>query len=158
MKKFLLITAGLAFLAGVTSGQEYKSRQPTPTEQSRIAGITSYVQDELLRSKTPKFIDMVTSSNYLATAYNDGLLFVRSYNTAAVCVITLPNPTNNINRRFELVPVKTASLLLTNGSFGANGFQIADINTVTWTNSLAVASNKTAFVFSTGTNWIGYIR
>lgn len=157
MKKFLLITAGLAFLTGAATGQEYKSRQPTPTEQSRIAGITSYVQDELLRSKTPKFIDMVTSSNYSATAYNDGLLFVRSYNTAALCRITLPNPTNNINRRFEIVPVKHASLSLTNG-FGANGFQIADINSFAWTNSLAVASNKTVFVFSTGTNWIGYIR
>lgn len=156
MKKLLSIAAGIVFLAGVTSGQEYKSRLPTPTEQARIAGITSYVQDELLRSKTPRYFEVTAiNQSYYATNWYDGVLAVRSSTATNWTVfVHLPNPTNNINRRFEVIAVNAINPVLTNTS----GFGIVNANSGTSASALAVNSNKTAIVYSTGTNWIGYIR
>lgn len=156
MKKFLSIAAGLAFLAGAATGQEYKSRQPYPAEVARIAGITSYAQDELLRSKTPRYFQVTAiNQSYYATNWYDGVLVVRSATATNWTVfVHLPNPTNNINRRFEVIAVSAINPVLTNTS----GFGIVNANTGTSASALAVNSNKTAIVFSTGTNWIGYIR
>lgn len=145
MKKFLLITAGLAFLAGVTSGQEYKSRLPTPAEQNRIAGTTKYIQDTYLQLTTPK---LVTSSPYFATNYNDGVLIV--HGAAGNYLITLPNPTNNVGRRYQISAVHPAKVLLTNNNAGWKFFNLATAG-----NDVGVfcETNKSAIVFSTGTNW-----
>jgi hypothetical protein len=152
MKKFLLITAGLAFLAGVTSGQEYKSRQPTPTEQSRIAGVTKYIQDQYLQSTTPRFV--VNSLSYDATNYYDGVIFLRT-NTTVLVHVALPNPTNNTGRRYEVFTGGACTAVLTNRQTSSL-FRSAEGETnAAW---LFIPSNKVAVVYSTGTNWTGYIR
>lgn len=150
MKKFLLITAGLAFLAGVTSGQEYKSRQPYPSEQARIAGTTEYVQDTYLQLTTPK---VVNSTPYFATNYNDGLLVF--HGTSADYLVVLPNPTNNVGRRYQISAVVPARCLLTNNNAGWKFFNMVTGGN---DNGVAVASNKTTMVFSTGTNWAAFVH
>lgn len=156
MKNLIAIAAGLCFLAGVASGQEYKSRLPYPAEQNRIAGVTSYIQDELLRSKTPRYFDATNISQlYYATNWYDGVIVARSTPvTNWTTFIVLPNPTNNINRRFEIIAIGAINPVLTNTS----GFGIVNANTGVSASNLAVNSNKIAVVYSTGTNWIGYIR
>jgi hypothetical protein len=156
MKKLVAITAAMAVLIGAALGQEYKSRLPTPTEQNRIAGVTSYIQDELLRSKTPRYFDATNISQfYYATNWYDGVIVARSTPvTNWTTFVFLPNPTNNINRRFEIIAIGAVNPVLTNTS----GFGIVNANTGTSASNLAVNSNKIAVVYSTGTNWIGYIR
>ena len=154
MKNLIAIAAGLCFLAGVASGQEYKSRLPYPAEQNRIAGVTSYIQDEYLRRTTPRWV--TTSLSYDATNWYDGVILVRT-NGDVLVHVALPNPTNNTGRRYEVSTGLFPRAVLTNRqASGATAFRSMDGETNnSW---LFIPSNKTAVVYSTGTNWTGYIR
>lgn len=159
MKKLVAITAAMAVLIGAALGQEYKSRLPTPTEQNRIAGVTSYIQDELLRSKTIRALVVpMVLSNYVLNAYNDGVVFFIAGSNTVVGRATLPNPTNNLNRRYELTLGTNISSFVVTNNTGANGFQFWNVLTTASTNSFTIPSNGVAYFYSTGTNWIGYTR
>ncbi len=152
MKSHLLTILGLSLLIGSVSGQEYKSRQPYPGESQRIAGFTGWTQDELLRRTTPRFA--VNTLTYDASNYYDGVVIIRT-NATVLCVVTLPNPTNYINRRYEVVTSGASTARLTN----ALGAPFHDVNSMTNSGvGLFVQSNKTAIAFSTGTNWTVVIR
>jgi hypothetical protein len=152
MKKLIAILAGLGVIVGAAVAQEYKSRQPYPNELARVAGVSSYIQDEYLRRTTPRFV--VNSLSYDATNYYDGVVFIRT-NAAVLVHIALPNPTNNTGRRFEVVTGGTSTAVLTNRQVNSL-FRSTDGETNNaW---LFVASNKTAVAYSTGTNWTVYVR
>jgi hypothetical protein len=152
MKKLVAITAAMAVLVGAAFGQEYKSRLPTPTEQNRIAGVSKYIQDVYLQLTTPK---VLMSGPYYATNYNDGVLFPYASSVATTIGVVLPNPTNNVGRKYEIVTAGQAISWVTNNNAG---WKIWDLHGNVAGNGFAIASNKVAFVYSTGTNWAAYLK
>lgn len=145
----LALFIGLLFLAGIAIGQEYKSRQPTPDESRRgAAGLVHYAQDVITRDHTPVFV--ANSLLYLSTNATDGIIFVKT-NATVLVHIGLPNPTNNLGRKYEITTMGASTAVLTNwyvtGTF-------TEINTMAIASSLTIASNKTAIAYSTGTNYV----
>ena len=114
----------------------------------KLAGVQNFVQDEF--DRRTKVIQVVNSLLYLSTNDNEGIIFVRTNSTVLVH-IGLPNPTNNVNRIYNVSTMGASTAVLTNwyqtGTFTSN-------NTMVTYSSYFVNSNKTAHAFSTGTNWI----
>ena len=152
MKKIVAITAALSVLIGAAFGQEYKSRLPYPAEQNRIAGVTKYIQDVYLQLTTPK---VITAGPYFATNYNDGVLFPYAPAAAGTINIVLPNPTNNVGRKYEVSNAGQAACLFTNN--GA-GWKFWNLHGNVLDNGFAISSNKVGWVYSTGTNWAAYSK
>jgi hypothetical protein len=155
MKKLIAILAGLGVIVGAAVAQEYKSRQPYPNELARVAGVTSYVQDEYLRRTTPRWV--TTSLSYDATNWYDGVVFVRTNGNVTVFV-ALPNPTNNVGRRYEVSTGLFPQVILTNKQQAASSTAFRIIDYETNGPSLLIPSNKVAVAYSTGTNWTVYVR
>jgi hypothetical protein len=146
--KPLACLVGLLCLTGIAFGQEYQSRQPYPDESRRVAGLKNYAQDEFTRANTPVWV--VNSLLYLSTNSTDGVIFVKT-NATVLVHIGLPNPTNNLGRKYSVTTMGASTAVLTNhyvtGTF-------TEINTMAVANSLTIASNKTAIAYSTGTNYV----
>ena len=148
MKKTLITLALVAMPAiGLLVAQEYKSRVTTPTEERKLAGTTSWVQDEYFRTKSARW---ATGLYYAATNYYDGIVLVRS-NATVLVHIGLPNPTNNPYRVFEISTLDACTATLSNAN-GAGSF--TDMFTLTNASVYFIASNKTATAYSTGSNCI----
>jgi hypothetical protein len=145
--KPLACLVGLLCLTGIAFGQEYKSRQPYPDESRRVAGLKNYAQDEFSRANTPLVLNV--GLLYLSTNSTDGIIIVKTNDV--LVHIGLPNPTNNIGRKFQVQTMSTARVVLTNwyavSTFTSNATMAE--HTSYWINS-----NKTVMAFSSGTNWI----
>jgi hypothetical protein len=145
--KSLACLVGLLCLTGIAFGQEYQSRQPYPDESRRVAGLKNYAQDEFSRANTPLVLNV--GLLYLSTNSTDGIIIVKTNDV--LVHIGLPNPTNNIGRKFQVQTMSTARVVLTNwyavSTFTSNATMAE--HTSYWINS-----NKTVMAFSSGTNWI----
>lgn len=147
MKKTLILSLLLVPVIAIVA-QTYKGRQPTPDEQRKISGATSFVQDELLRSTTPRFV--LNSLFYAATNYYDGIILVRT-NATVLVHIGLPNPTNNASRKYQITTLGASTATLSNHTAVGD---FTDMFTMTNASVYFIGSNKTAVAYSTGTNWI----
>jgi hypothetical protein len=147
MKLLSIIGLLLASLT-MTPAQEYKARQPTPAESRRVAGLKNYAQDEFTRANTPVWV--VNSLLYLSTNSTDGVILVKT-NATVLVHIGLPDPTNNVGRKYQVTTMGASTAVLTNhyvtGTF-------TEVNTMAEATSLTIASNKTAIAWSTGTNYV----
>ncbi|CAB4212692.1 hypothetical protein UFOVP1444_24 [uncultured Caudovirales phage] len=157
MKNILI---GLFALAAVTVGaQEYKSRQPYPDEIGRVSGVNNYIQDEFQRLNTIVVLETNQAAVYTigASQVLHGIYAVAPTNAAlsAAFTISLPNPTNNPNRKFTFITADHAQIVLSNnwGTGSANGFR--DLKTFGVSNIVwLVTSNKITTLYSTGTNYL----
>ncbi len=113
-----------------------------------LAGQVRLTADEFTRLTTPVFVQNLA---YTVTNKSDGIILCVT-NITAVVVIGLPNPTNNPGRRFEVHAVGACTPNLTNTTYAGS---FTDLFTGTnATAGYAFASNKTAIVYSTGTNYV----
>jgi hypothetical protein len=140
------------FVAGFVSAQSVppvpQPGKPTQTEEYRLKGVQNQVQAEFNRLSAPKIV--LNSLLYLSTNNYDGIILVKT-NATVLVHIGLPNPTNNLGRKYEITTMGASTAVLTNhyvtGTF-------TEINTMAEANSLTIASNKTAIAYSTGTNYV----
>jgi hypothetical protein len=113
-----------------------------------LSGVKNYVQDEFQRNTTPVFV--VNSLLYISTNLTDGIIFVKT-NATVLVHIGLPNPTNNVGRKYEVTTMGASTAILTNwyttSLFTSN-------NTMASQTAYFINSNKTALAYSTGTNWL----
>lgn len=142
----------VAILPLVIYAQEYYSRQPYPSESRRMAGMQTYVMDEVLRDNTPKFV--VNSLFYDATNYDDGVILIKT-NATVLVHIGLPNPTNTLNRVFRISTMGASTAVLSNSTAVGT---FTEMFTMAVSSTYSVASNKTATVYSTGTNWVARVH
>lgn len=143
------LTLIMALLCGLASAQEYKARQPTPTETRRAAaGLANYGQDVFTRDHTPVWV--VNALAYTVTNSTDGVILCKT-NATVIVRVGLPNPTNNIGRVFRVGTMGACTAVLTNTTF-VGSFTAA--NTMAEANQLLISSNKLAMAFSTGTNYV----
>lgn len=149
--KTILAIIGLAVCLAADA-QTYKSRPPTPQEQRKLAGITEYVQDVFYRDHIPTFITPGVLYYPVTNAYEGTIFAFTNLNTSVH--IALPNPTNNIGRKFTLNPLGACTLVLSNIVSGT----ITSGETMAVATTYSVASNRTAVAYSTGTNYIAFLR
>jgi hypothetical protein len=140
------------FMVGLVSAQSVPPvpppGKPTTTEEYRLKGVQNQLQAEFNRLSAPKIV--LNSLLYLSTNNYDGIILVKT-NATVLVHIGLPNPTNNLGRKYEVTTMGASTAVLTNwyvtGSF-------TDMFTLTNTaTSYFIESNKTATAYSTGTNW-----
>ena len=163
MKNFITIIALFALSVSGLFAQNYKTRQPTPDEQKRVAGVINYIQDEFYRNNTIVVIETNQAPVYTigASQVLHGVYAVAPTNAAlsAAFTIALPNPTNNLNRKFTFMVPAGCHIVLSNnwGTGGALGFR--DLTTYAVSNVVwLVTSNKTATCYSTGTNYLVSVK
>jgi hypothetical protein len=157
MKNILI---GLFALAAVTVGaQEYKSRQTYPSEFEKVAGVQNYIQDEFQRLNTIVVIETNQAPVYTigASQVLHGVYAVAPTNAglSAAFTISLPNPTNNPNRKFTFITPDGCHIVLSNhwGTGSTHGFR--DLKTFGVSNIVwLVTSNKVTICYSTGTNYL----
>lgn len=116
-----------------------------------LEGQKNKTQDMFTRQTEPVF--SVNSLLYIVTNKSDGVIFLKT-NATVLQVVGLPNPTNNIGRRFEITTLGAGTARLTNYTYAGTFFDM-----LTMSNSAVgffMESNKTAVVYSTGTNY--YVR
>ena len=163
MKNFITIVTLFILSVSGLFAQEYKSRQPTPDEQKRVAGVRNYIQDEFLRLNTIFVIETNHSPVYTISSTNiyHGVFAIAPTNAglAAAFTISLPNPTNHVNRRFTFITPDGCHIVLSNnwGTGSADGFR--DLKTFGVSNIVwLVTSNKITTCYSTGTNYLVTVR
>lgn len=158
MKNFYL-AALLVSMCFSASAQEYKARAPKAIETRRVAGVQNYIQDEFQRANKPVVLETNLQPVFTITSTNiyEGLYFVAPTNAAlsAAFTVSLPNPTNHINRVFRFITCGNSQIVLSNnwGTGSANGFRELvsyGVSNVVW----LVTSNKLATCYSTGTNYL----
>ena len=145
MKNILI---GLFALAAVTVGaQEYKSRQPYPSEVEKLAGVTDYIQDG------PRFNFTLyhpgPEEQYTLQPHQNFIVF-KSLNQLTNVVVVLPNPTNSLRHRYRLVANGNVTIKLTNtvGATYSTATNVVVLSTYTGTTNqgMTVINNN-------GTNW-----
>ena len=158
MKNFYL-AALLVSMCFSASAQEYKARAPKAIETRRVAGVQNYIQDEFYRNNTIVVIETNQAPVYTigASQVLHGVYAVAPTNAAlsAAFTIALPNPTNNLNRKFTFITPDGCHIVLSNnwGTGSANGFR--DLKTFGVSNIVwLVTSNKITTCYSTGTNYL----
>jgi hypothetical protein len=144
MKRILRSALILLALAVTVTAADPRGRVDT----RKLAGAVNYTQDEFDRQTKPVILTTGLFS-YNITNDNEGLIFVAATNITGLVHIGLPNPTNNLNRRFHVIGTGPLSVVLTNttftGTFSSNLVVHA---------SYLVSSNRSILAFSTGTNYI----
>ena len=145
MKKMILGLAMVAVAFG-SLAQEYKDRAPKASETRRIAGLANYAQDEFTRANTPRW---TAGRLYYDTIATDGVIFANS-NATVLVHIGLPNPTNNIGRKFTITTVDACTAILSNSAC-VGTFSL--LTNYTMVSTFTIASNRTTTAWSTGTNW-----
>lgn len=145
MKNILI---GLFALAAVTVGaQEYKSRQPYPSEVEKLAGVDEYIQDG------PRFNFTLyrpgEAEQYTLQPYHNVVVF-RSNSQLTNVIAVLPNPTNTLRRAYKIIANGNCTVKLTN-TVGATYNTSTNVTALsTWTS----ATNSTFWVHNNdGTNW-----
>lgn len=121
---------------------------PSRTELRKLKGIQNNVQEEFIRATVP--ITVLNSLAYTVTNFTDGIILVRTNSTVLVH-IALPNPTNTTGRRFEIHTLGASTAILTNTTFAGTYTEMFTMATAA---TYAIASNKTAVVYSTGSNYV----
>lgn len=152
MKKNIIsiLSVILLLVVGVCA-QEYLSRQPTPTELFRVAGLRNNIQLEVERLSGCTLL--AGGPNPYTCQATNGIILVRTNSAAGIIQIELPNPTNNYGRVFTIVPLGACQPILTNSS---------DYTAVSFTNpfndataaTYQMASNVVVKALSTGTNYV----
>ena len=144
--KTLLAIISLA-LVGALSAQEYKSRQPTPDEQRKVAGVTDYIQDGPRENYTLYIPG--NDEQYTLQPTNNFVSF-RSIGALTNVVVILPNPTNSSRRVYWLNANGNVTIKLTN-TVGATYNTATNVTALsTWTS----ATNCTFRVIRNhATNW-----
>lgn len=151
MKNLLSILIAVLVLCGAVSrAADANGRVDTRV----LAGAKGNFQDEFTRLSVPIFPPAGTLAYYV-TNKSDGIIFPFTNLTTTV-YIYLPNPTNNPGRQFTIVPMGSCNVILTNTLNRAFDFTYAFGRTNS--TGYTIASNATATVWSTGTNYIGVTR
>ena len=151
MKKITLIAVALLTACVAAFAQP----APVPSARAdvrKLDRVRYNLGDEMERNNRP--ITVLNSLYYYSSNQTDGVIFVRT-NATVLVHIALPNPTNNIARRYQIITMGASTAILSNGAVVGTFF---DANSMTNGGWLFVASNKTAVVYSTGTNWTAVLR
>ena len=145
MKNILI---GLFALAAVTVGaQEYKSRQPYPSEVEKLAGVTDYIQDGPRYNFT--LYRPGQDEQYTLQPYHNVVAF-RSDSQLTNVVVILPNPTNSLRRSYRLIANGNVTIKLTN----TVGATYNTATNVTALSTFTSATNSAFLVYNNdGTNW-----
>jgi len=145
MKNILI---GLFALAAVTVGaQEYKSRQPYPSEVEKLAGVTDYIQDGPRYNFT--LYRPGQDEQYTLQPYHNVVAF-RSNNQLTNVVVILPNPTNSLRLSYRLIANGNVTIKLTN-TVGATYNTATNVTALT---TFTSATNSAFLVYNNdGTNW-----
>lgn len=145
MKNILI---GLFALAAVTVGaQEYKSRQPYPSEVEKLAGVTDYIQDGPRYNFT--LYRPGQDEQYTLQPYHNVVVF-RSNSQLTNVVVILPNPTNSLRRSYRLIANGNVTIKLTN----TVGATYNTATNVTALSTFTSATNSAFLVYNNdGTNW-----
>lgn len=145
MKNILI---GLFALAAVTVGaQEYKSRQPYPSEVEKLAGVTDYIQDGPRYNFT--LYHPGQDEQYTLQPYHNVVVF-RSNSQLTNVVVILPNPTNSLRRSYRLIANGNVTIKLTN----TVGATYNTATNVTALSTFTSATNSAFLVYNNdGTNW-----
>jgi hypothetical protein len=145
MKNILI---GLFALAAVTVGaQEYKSRQPYPSEVEKLAGVTDYIQDGPRYNFT--LYRPGQDEQYTLQPYHNVVAF-RSNSQLTNVVVILPNPTNSLRRSYRLIANGNVTIKLTN----TVGATYNTATNVTALSTFTSATNSAFLVYNNdGTNW-----
>jgi len=145
MKNILI---GLFALAAVTVGaQEYKSRQPYPSEIEKLAGVADYIQDG------PRFEFTLyhpgAEEQYTLQPYHNIVAF-KSLNQLTNVVVVLPNPTNSLRRHYRLIANGNVTIKLTN-TVGATYSTATNVVVLSTYSSLT--NQGLTVINNNGTNW-----
>jgi len=145
MKNILI---GLFALAAVTVGaQEYKSRQPYPSEVEKLAGVSDYIQDGPRYNFT--LYRPGQDEQYTLQPYHNVVAF-RSNSQLTNVVVILPNPTNSLRRSYRLIANGNVTIKLTN----TVGATYNTATNVTALSTFTSATNSAFLVYNNdGTNW-----
>lgn len=144
MKNILI---GLFALAAVTVGaQEYKSRQPYPSEVEKLAGVSDYLQDGPRYNFTLYLPG--AEEQYTLQPYHNVVAF-RSVGALTNVVVVLPNPTNSLRRAYRLIANGNVTIKLTN-TVGATYNTATNVTALT---TYTTATNSAVLVFNNATNW-----
>jgi len=147
MKK-LFITAGFAIgIILVAMAADPRGR----ADIRMLSGAKNFVQDEMDREKKPVFV--LNSLYYNAINTSDGVILVRS-NATVIVHIGLPNPTNNVGRKYQITTMGASTAILSNSTAVGD---FTEMTTMANSATYSIASNKTAIVYSTGTNWVARV-
>lgn len=145
MKRFSILTVLALAMVSVVA-QEYKSRQPRPDEQRRIAGLTDYVQD----GPRFNFTEYIPGAEQQITLNEtNNVVMFTSEGALTNVVVLLPNATNSLRRVYRLIANGNVTMKLSN-TFGVS-FK-TPTNTVAAT--FTTATNRSVWVYNNkGTNW-----
>ena len=141
MKRLILFAVAIIGMACGAFGQRADIRN--------LDGVRNKLFFEMERDHNP--VQVVNSLAYTITNNVDGIVLVRT-NATVLVVIGLPNPTNNLSRKFEVSTLGASTAILTNTTYAGS---FTDMFTMTNAASgYFIASNKTAIAYSTGTNYV----
>ena len=148
MKNFITIVTLFILSVSGLFAQEYKSRQPTPNEAIKVAGVTDYIQDG------PRFnftLYRPGSGEQFALTATHNVVAFRSDNQLTNVFVLLPNPSNSLRRAYRLMGNGNVTLTLSN-TFGTT-FNTAT-NVVTKSVWVTDSTNQAVWVYNNGgTNW-----
>lgn len=147
MKNFITIVTLFILSVSGLFAQEYKSRQPTPNEAIKVAGVTDYIQDG------PRFNFTMylpgAEEQYTLRETNNVVVF-RSVGALTNVVVILPNPTNSLRRAYNLIAQGSVTIKLTN-TVGVTYNTSTNVVALT---TFTSATNSAFWVYNNnGTNW-----
>lgn len=151
-----VLSAAIIIGSATADAQEHRNRRPTPTEASRIAGLSFYPQEANIGtwwSTSPANLQ----SFKLIPGVTNNLVFHGLTPVIAVC--DLPNPTNNMGVCFNLIGCAGVSIQLTNTATSAPGNSISSsTNSLLARPGLLCRTNaQLQIVNPHGTNWVAII-
>lgn len=111
-----------------------------------LAGQKNLVVEETYRLNEPVFLITGNTYPHLITNTWEGQYFVNTNNVT----IGLPNPTNNLARKFTFMAMGTNQFYVSNGAGG----QLTIVSSNVVGPLCLIASNRMAMTWSTGTNWL----
>lgn len=149
MKNLLSILIAVLVLCGAVSRADAAQGR---VDTRVLRGVTVDLQDVYTRSHVPTFLTPGVLY-FSITNVGEGTLIPFTNLTTAVH-IALPNPTNNVGRKFTVAPMGACTVTLSNIVSGT--FTAGETRAVATT--YTVASNRTAVVYSTGTNYIAFTQ
>ena len=142
MKKLLALCAAIAAVLIVIAADPPRGGR---VDNRVLAGVKNNVQDEFYRETLPVFITTAYPDPFKITNVWEGQYFVNTNNT-----ISLPNPTNNLGRKFMFAAMGTNTFFISNGLGG----QLTIVSSNVVGILVGINSNRQAYAWSTGTNWV----
>lgn len=152
MKRILITLAIVLPLVGLLA-QEFKSREPTPTEKRFVGGLNYYPAEA--NDAVWQFYGISNSGTniFLAQGTTNNIVAFTGANAFQTNIVVLPNPTNSVGALFNIVSSGIITTIISNST-------IQSFNNVTNPPGSAVNlaiyqlnTNRAVKVFSTGTNW-----